>query len=108
MASTNSAKGAAAATANALQKLSATKSDNRTFKRPAGRAQALTVIGSITKSNSSQLRISISTWRGERKLELRECTRVFGKTFFPAGAPLTMDLDRVPELIALLSKAVRR
>jgi hypothetical protein len=59
------------------------------------------------KSGSSQLRVAISEWRGERKLELRECTRLFGETFFTAGTRLTIDIGKVPELIRLLSKAVQ-
>jgi hypothetical protein len=96
----------------ALARGAAAKVEKATFRdlpttASAKRAQVLTVLGSIKKSNASQLRISISTWRDERKLELRECTRLFGETFFPAGAPLTIDLDRVPQFIALLSMAVR-
>jgi len=74
----------------------------------AKRAQALTVIGSIKKSTASQLRIAVTEWRGERRLELQETTRLFGETFFPSGKPLTLDIDKIPELVALLSKAVQR
>jgi Transcriptional Coactivator p15 (PC4) len=104
---THGAKGAAAATASALQNCPATKSDSQTSKRPGGRAQALAVIGSIPKSSSSQLRVAVSEWHGSRKIELRETTRVFGETYFPAGAGITLDLDKVPELIRVLSKAVQ-
>jgi 4-hydroxy-3-methylbut-2-enyl diphosphate reductase IspH len=104
---TDGAKGTAAATASALQNCPATKSDSQTLKRAGGRAQALAVIGSIPKSSSSQLRVAVSEWRGERKLEIRETTRIVGETFFPAGAGITLDLDKVPELIELLRRAQR-
>jgi hypothetical protein len=97
----------ATAMTGALEDIQAAKPNVSRNKPVGGRAQALSVISTIPKSNASQLRISISTWRDERKLELRECTRLFGETFFPAGAPLTIDLDRVPQFIALLSMAVR-
>jgi len=72
------------------------------------RAQALTVIGAIEKSHTSRLRIAISEWRGERKLELHETTRIVGETYFPSGAPLTITIDKVPDLIELLRKVVQR
>jgi hypothetical protein len=77
-------------------------------KPPRGRTQALTIIGAVPKSHTSRLRIAISEWRGERKLELHETTRVMGETYFPSGAPLTIAIDKVPELIELLRKAVQR
>jgi hypothetical protein len=103
---THAAKGAAAATASALQNCPVTTSDKQISKRAGARAQALTVIGSIPKSSSSQLRVAVSDWRGERKLEIREATRIVGETYFPAGAGLTLNLDKAPELIALLTKAM--
>jgi hypothetical protein len=79
---------------------------SKKLRRP--RAQALTIIGAIEKSHTSRLRIAISEWRGERKLELHETTRLMGETFFPVGAPITLSIDKVLELIELLRKAVQR
>jgi hypothetical protein len=104
---TYGAKGAAAATASALQNCPVITSDKQTSKRAGGRAQALAVIGSIPKSHSVQLRVAVSEWRGEKRLELREATRVVGDVYFPAGAGITLDINLLPELIAILSKAVQ-
>jgi hypothetical protein len=76
-------------------------------KRHQRKQASLEIVGEISRGHSSQLRVAVSTWHGQRKLELRECTRLFGETFFPAGTPVTIDIDKVPQLIALLSKAVR-
>jgi len=90
MASTNAAKPATAETVNGLQNL-AIKSDKKILSKPASRrAQALTVIGRITESHAMQLRVAISEWRGERKLEIRETTRIVGEMYFPAGAGVTL------------------
>jgi hypothetical protein len=75
-------------------------------KRHERKQASLEIIGEISRGHSSQLRVAVSQWRGERKIEIRECTRLFDQTFFPVGKPLTLDIDRVPQLIAILSKAV--
>jgi hypothetical protein len=98
----------ALATPGSLEDAHAGRLNTPRNKSPRGRAQALTVIGSVPKSHTSQLRVSVSEWRGERKLELHETTRVMGEAFFPAGTPVTLSIDKVPELIELLCKAVQR
>jgi hypothetical protein len=88
---------------NAVQAGTLNSLPNTKAKRPNQRA-ALSVVGEIPKADCSQLRVAISEWRGERKIELRECSRVFGSIFFPTGVPVTIPIDKLPELIALLQK----
>jgi hypothetical protein len=98
----------------ALARGAAAKVEKTTFRdlpttASTKRKQAhLVVLGSIPKSNSSQLRVAISEWRSERKIELRETTLLLGSTYFPAGVGVTLDIDRVPLLIDLLQKATQR
>jgi hypothetical protein len=76
------------------------------ISKPGQRKQALEIIGAVDQGNCSQVRVGVSHWRGDHKVELRTCTRVFGGIFFPAGPPVTIDPDKVDQLIDLLRKAV--
>ena len=67
-------------------------------------AQALTV-AEIPKSVSSRLRVSIATWKGEHKVELRDLTATIPGTFFPTRDGVTLDVARLHELIAALQRA---
>ena len=94
-------------TPGSLQDNHAGKLNVSSHKSLAARKQASTVIGSIPKSHASQLRVAVSEWRGQRKVEFRECTKIIGEVFYPVGVPLTLEIDKVPQLIALLNKAIR-
>ena len=82
-------------------------SDKPCYNVTRGGQQALTVIASIPKSPCSQFRIAISEWRGARKLELREMTSLIPGIFYPVGAPLVLDLEKLPLLLDALER-VRR
>lgn len=76
---------------------------SRKNSRSAGRTQ----VAFIPKGAISRLEISVREWRGVRSLELREATAIMaGSTFLPSGVPVTLPLDKIPELIAAL-QAVR-
>jgi hypothetical protein len=61
----------------------------------------------VPKGHTSHLRVAVSEWRGEHKLELHECTRVVGEVVFPSRTPITLNIDKIGQLIELLQKAVR-
>jgi hypothetical protein len=59
----------------------------------------------IAKSVSAQLRVSLTSWRGQHKLEIREATAAIPGCFFPTPNGVTLDLGKIPELIAALQAA---
>ncbi len=76
-------KGAALAQPSGLLDVrSATKPNEKRQNPASGRAQVLTIVGSI-----------------------REATCLFGEIFYPAGAPLTIGVEQIGELIELLEAA---
>ena len=73
---------------------------------PSRRAdQAL--IAAIDKSHSCQLRVSISTWRGQTKVELADFTAVVSGIYFQAGAGVSLDIEKLPELLKAIATAER-
>ena len=77
-------------------------SDNRSS---ASVASSPTVVATIDKSRSSQLRIAISEWRGKRRAEIREATATIPGLFFPTSAGVMLDIEQLPALIEGLQAA---
>jgi hypothetical protein len=71
------------------------------------RKQALVVIGEISKGDCCGLRVAVSEWRGDHKVEIAETTKIVGDVYFP-GRPVCIDIDHMCQLIALLQKVVQR
>ena len=67
---------------------------------PVSVASSPTVVATIDKSRSSQLRIRISQWRGKRRGEIREATATIPGIFFPTSAGVMLDIERC--LISML------
>ena len=67
--------------------------------------QATSIVAAITKSRSSQLRISISDWRGQRRAEIREATALIPSIFFPTSAGVSIDVRQLRNLIEALQAA---
>jgi hypothetical protein len=63
------------------------------------------LIASINKSHSTQLRVSLSTWRGQRKVDLADFTSVVPGTYFQSGSGVSLDISKLPELIDALKAA---
>jgi hypothetical protein len=61
------------------------------------------VVGTVGKTHSSQVRVSIATWRGQRKVELHECTAIVDGVFFPVGGGVKVNVEQFPELLAILN-----
>jgi hypothetical protein len=73
----------------------------------SSRSADRTQVAIIPKGTTSRLEVSVKEWRGVRSLEIREATAIMaGSTFLPSGVPVTLPLDKIPELIAAL-QAVR-
>jgi hypothetical protein len=72
-------------------------------KRRRTSDQALIAI--ISKGHAAELRVSLTTWRGQHKIELQECAATIPGMFWPTRAKVTVDLERLPELIASLQAA---
>ena len=64
------------------------------------------VVAIIEKSHSTQLRVLTTEWRGQRNIELANFTSVVSGIYFQASAGITLDIEKLPELIVAL-KAVR-
>jgi hypothetical protein len=64
-----------------------------------------TQVAVISKTASAQLRVSLTTWQGQHKLEIREATAAIPGIFFPTPNGITLDLDKIPDLIAGLQAA---
>ena len=73
--------------------------------KPKTEKQARTVVATIDTGRSAQLRVSLTTWRGSHKVELRDYTATIPNVFFPTSAGVTLDVEKLPELIATLRKA---
>jgi hypothetical protein len=63
------------------------------------------LIGSLDKSPSCRLRVSLSTWRGQTKVELKPCSATIPGVPMPCGPGIALPLDRLPQLINALRKA---
>ena len=66
---------------------------------------AQAVIASISKGHCSELRISLGTWRGNHKIEIREATATIPNVYMPTPNGVTLDVDRLHELITALQRA---
>ena len=62
-------------------------------------------IATIDKTHACQLRVSLSTWRRRTKIELADFTAVISGIFFQSGSGITLDIERLPELIVALQTA---
>ena len=60
-------------------------------------------ITNIEIGHVSQLRISIESWRGSHKVELRQATAAIPGIFSPTAAGI--DIEQLPALIAALRTA---
>jgi hypothetical protein len=65
------------------------------------------LVATIDKSHSCQLRVSLSTWRGYTKLELADFTSVVSGIYFQAGAGVSIDIAKLPELLKAIVAAER-
>jgi hypothetical protein len=63
------------------------------------------LVASIDKTASTQLRISLSTWRGQHKVELSDLSAVIAGTYFQTGNGIAIPIEKLAELIAALRKA---
>jgi hypothetical protein len=84
-----------------------TEEELRPLRNTAARRSEQThcVIATIDKGRSSQLRVGITSWRGQNKLELREATATVPGVYMPTPNGVTLDLDRLPELLDALHAA---
>lgn len=65
------------------------------------------LIATIDKSLSCQLRVSLSTWRGQTKIEIADFTSVIPGTYFQSGAGVTLDIEKLPHLLKAIVAAER-
>ena len=79
--------------------------DQKRSDNPLSRSGPSTTIATISKSRSSQLRVSISEWRGQRRAEIREATALIPTVFFPTSAGVSIDVRQLPALIKGLQSA---
>jgi hypothetical protein len=72
-----------------------------------GKAQrpSLKITGEIQKFHCCRLRIGISSWRGQHKVELRDCSALIPDIYFPDANGVTIEISKLPELIEALRVA---
>jgi hypothetical protein len=106
MSPSNKRRPAAAATASGPRKrdLLAGEIISPSIRRCRSAAQVL--VKSISKGHATELRVLLTEWRNQRKVELRDYTAIIPGCYFPAGAGVTLPLDKLDELVDAL-KAVR-
>jgi hypothetical protein len=63
------------------------------------------LIATIPKNQREELRVSLSTFRGRRVLDVRVFVDQAGKGRIPTPKGLTVSAERIPALIAALEKA---
>jgi hypothetical protein len=63
------------------------------------------VVTTVEKSATTELRVSLTTWRGAHKVELHECTAIISGVFLPTGSFVSIDLSRLAALISALQLA---
>ena len=64
-----------------------------------------TIIATIDKSRSSQLRVSLSECRGQRRAEIREATATIPNIYFNTSAGVMLDVRQLHALIEALQAA---
>jgi len=102
----SSARPGAVATADGSRKIDrAGCSTSPANRRTKASNQAITTIAVIEKSPCAQLRVGISLWRGTHKLEIREATATIPGIYMPTPNGITLDIKKLPELIAALQAA---
>ena len=59
----------------------------------------------VPKGPASELRVQLTTWRGQHRVEIREATATIPGIFFPTGTAIMLDVRKLPELIEAMGKA---
>jgi hypothetical protein len=62
-------------------------------------------VASIDKGRGARLRISLSSWRGLHRVELRECTELVPGTYYPTAIGIMVPVDLVDDLVSALMAA---
>jgi hypothetical protein len=77
-------------------------------KSRAAQRSSLETVAEIEKSRSAKVRISISNWRGEAKIEIRETSSVIPGIYFPTSSGVTIPFEKLPELIEAILAVERK
>jgi Transcriptional Coactivator p15 (PC4) len=63
------------------------------------------VIAKIETTRSNSVRVQLSTWRGETKLELRPYCATIADVPMPCGPGVTLPIEKLGELLEALKAA---
>ena len=66
---------------------------------------AVDTVATISKSRSSEIRVQLTTWRGDHKIELREATATIPGVYMPTPHAVTLDITLLPELMKAIAAA---
>jgi len=66
---------------------------------------AKSIVATITRGPATEPRISLTSWRGSHRVELRDHTATIPGVFMPCGPGITLPVERLHELIAALQRA---
>jgi hypothetical protein len=85
---------------------SITPSELKTQELIASRPSPDDHIAIVQKNASTQVRVVISAWRGEHRIEIREYSPgPVNGTWWPNSKGITLDIEKLPQLLQGLRKA---
>jgi|GEM_PF-5478106 hypothetical protein len=73
--------------------------------KPSRRESQASIVAEIEISHATRLRISLTSWKGARKVELRLYTATIPSVYMATSDGLSLPVGKLPELIAALRKA---
>jgi hypothetical protein len=71
----------------------------------AAKARPTQLVAIIEKSRSTQLRVMLTSWRGDHRIEIREATVLISGSYFATASGITIGIENLGELIAALQAA---
>jgi hypothetical protein len=63
-------------------------------------------IGTIKKNSREEIRVSLEVWHGRRIVNARVYFRAEDGLMYPSRKGLALSVDRLPELLAVLTEAM--
>ena len=64
-------------------------------------------VAAIETGHSAQVRVHLTTWRDQSKLELKPYSATVPQIFMPCGAGVTIPIEQIPELLKAILAAER-
>ena len=69
------------------------------------RRAAQQLVATISTGHASQVRLHLSTWREQTKLDLKPYSATVPQCFMPCGPGISIDIEQLPELLKAIVAA---